>query len=121
MLLSFDATVSAVTYSIIEERVDKRENPRTILYNRVTCFVLEQHARMPDYLKLPIRALTLVLDASAIPASRKPLHCLAHAQRWHQIEAWKSSRITLKRDLIKFYESLAIFGWHSEIHENLGS
>ena len=117
MVLSFRFTVSALAYSIIWERCGEAGSGLDFLHNRAVRFVLEQHARMPDYLRLPLAGLTLVLDAWAIPLTGHPFHRLPHERRWRQILAWKSSTLGFRRDLIRFYESLVIFGWYTEVYE----
>ncbi len=113
MLINFKATVSAICYSIIQERgkldVSKSDFPN----NRVVAFVLHQHGQMPDYLKLPIFLLTLIFDLWGIVTAGKVFHCLPHVIRWRQIQAWQNSPIALCRDVIRFYESLVVFCWYS--------
>ncbi len=75
---------------------------------------LDQHRRMPDYLRLPFRCLTLLFDAWALPRTGRPFHRASPAQRSRQIRAWKGSALGVRRDLVKFYESLAVFAWHAE-------
>jgi hypothetical protein len=116
MLLHFPDTVSALTYSIIRERCADPPADAGFPHNRVTRFVLEQHARMPDYLRLPLALLTLAFDAWAIPFTGSPFHRLPHERRWRQVLAWKRSSLGVRRDLIRFYESLVIFGWHAEVY-----
>jgi len=112
MLPSFPATVSALTYSIIRERC--ADDGRSFPHNRVVRFILEQHGRMPDYLRAPLQLLTLIFDAWALPFAGRPFHRLPHERRWRQVLAWKQSRPGPRRDLMRFYEGLAIFGWHAE-------
>ena len=116
MLLSFDATVSALAESIIRERcrgdgAAARGSPEP-----VARFVLATHARMPDYLRLPLRSLTLGFDAWPLLSAGRPFHRRPHEHRWRQIQAWKDSRLGFRRDLIKFYETLSIFGWYAELY-----
>jgi hypothetical protein len=80
----------------------------------VATFVLAQHRRMPDYLRLPFWCLTLLFDAWSLPLTGRPFHRASAAQRSRQLRAWKSSRLGFRRDFIKFYESLALFAWYSE-------
>jgi hypothetical protein len=77
-------------------------------------FLLDQHRRMPDYLRLPFRCLTLLFDAWSLPLTGRPFHRASAAQRSRQLRAWKNSRLGFRRDFIKFYESLALFAWYSE-------
>ena len=75
-------------------------------------FVVEQHARMPDYFRLGVRMLTIAFALSWL----RPFHRLTPSARARRIARWRSSRLGPCRTLIKFYESLAAFGWMSE-HE----
>ncbi len=113
MFPDFSATVLALTETIVRERCGDETSLHT---GRVAQFVLEQHARMPDYLRTPLRLLTLAFDMSALPFRGRSFHRLAHSRRWQQILKWKASAIGVRRDLVRFYESLIIFGWNAEVH-----
>jgi hypothetical protein len=69
---------------------------------------------MPDYLRWGIRMVTFLFNISPILSRGKTFARLPTARRQSQILAWKHSRFKVKQDLVKFYESLAIFGWYSE-------
>jgi hypothetical protein len=116
MFLSFDATVSALAESIIRERCAGTDADRSAAHLPVASFLLDTHARMPDYLRLPLQCLTLGFDAWALLSTGRPFHRLPHDRRWRQIRAWKESALGFRRDLIKFYETLAVFGWYSELY-----
>ena len=129
--MSFRLAVSSLVGSILDQRFceggsarhgdhAELEHPGKIddpgsAVEKVVQFVLEQHGRMPDYLRLPLAALTVAFDAWAIPTSGRLFHHLPHDRRWQQVLAWKESRLGFRRDLIRFYESLAIFGWYSDV------
>jgi hypothetical protein len=113
-VLSFEATVAALTASIIQGRCG---DGGPAAGERVTRFVLAQHADMPDYLRLPMRCLVLTFDAWAIPLAGRPFHRLPHERRWKTIERWRGSRLGPRRDLVKFFESLAVFGWFADRHD----
>jgi hypothetical protein len=129
--LSFRLAVSALVKAIIRQRccpggdVSENGHPEAgdagEALQQVVRFVLKQHARMPDYLRLPLAVLTVVFDAWAIPRSGRFFHRLPQERCWQQILAWKRSRLGFRRDLIRFYESLAIFGWYAEVYESLDS
>ena len=113
MSLSFEYTASAICYSIIHQRCQPTSSLLAFPHNEVVGFVLQQHSRMPDYLRLPIVVLTLVFDLWGILQGGALFHRLPHSVRWHQIDLWQSSPIGFCRDLIRFYESLTVFGWYS--------
>lgn len=110
----FRRVVSALTYSVLTERCGFTPAAGDISPNRVVGFVLDQQARMPDFLRLPLRVATLLFDAWAIPFTGRAFHRLPHPQRWRFVCAWKNSRLVFCRDLVRFYESLAVFSWYSE-------
>jgi hypothetical protein len=110
--LRFEHTVSALVYSIVRERCVVSGEEWHL--NRVVRFVLCQHDHMPDYLRLPIKLLTLVFSMESLLTSGCWFQRLQHKRRWAQVLRWRRSRLGLCRDLIKFYESLAVFGWHAD-------
>ena len=116
MVLMFELTVSALADSIIRERCAGEGIDASHYHDSVTRFLLGQHERMPDYLRLPLQVLTLVFDSWALPRNGHPFHRLTHERRWRQICAWKRSRVGKFRDLIKFYESLTILAFYSEVY-----
>lgn len=116
MSANFFATVSALTYSFIFEQ----ERGRVVAgchRNAVVRFIVEQQARMPDYLRLPLHGATLLFDAVSFFFTGRLFHRLPHARRWPIILRWKHSGIGPCADLMRFYESLAVFGWSSMRHE----
>jgi hypothetical protein len=113
----FQKTVRAITEAVLWERI----GPEGVaLVGPVYGFVLAQHSRMPDYLRLPVLALTLLCDSWPLWLGYgRPLHNLPLDQRRTVLSAWKRSRIGFRRNLIKFYDSLAVFGWAAEEQERL--
>jgi hypothetical protein len=106
----FEDTVSALTYSLIREHRGPGWSP---LHNQVVRFVLEQHGRSPDYLRIPLLVFTCVFDLAAVVRAGQPFHRLAPERRRQQLLAWRTARLGVCRDLVRFYESLAVFGWTS--------
>lgn len=82
-------------------------------YNDVAEFVVSQSSAMPDFLHLPMRAATLLFDLWPIVKCGKPYHLLDPGRRRLQRLAWRSSRISAFRDLMRFYESLATLALYS--------
>lgn len=107
----FAPTVSALTYSIIRARCGDASALADDRHNRVARYVLAQHASMPDYLRLPFAALTVAFGAAAVGLTGRPFHALPHERRWRFVDAWRRLPISFARDLIRFYESLVVFGW----------
>ncbi len=116
MLVSFDSAVSALTDSIIEEQCLGAGPEATGSREAVTRFLIQLHASMPDYLRFPMKCLTLAFDAWPLPFTGKPFHRLSHEQRCRQIRAWRHSAIGKRRDLMKFYDSLVVFGCYSTVY-----
>lgn len=115
MPLSFDGAVKALADTTIRQQA-LAAMPDRDLPGTVGDFLVDVQARMPDYLRLPFRLLTLAFDAWSLPTAGKPFHRLPQDQRLRQVEAWKHSRIEARRRLIEFYESLTLFGLYSTLY-----
>jgi len=104
----FHDTVSALAYSLAQAHATAPPLPPfQPPYNDLTRFILRQHGRMTDYLRTPMLAATLGFDALASISTGHKFHRLPPLARRRFIEAWKNSNLSFKRDLIRFYESLA--------------
>jgi hypothetical protein len=113
MIVSFERTLHALADSILSERCMKVETDLSHSSDTVATFLIEQYARLPDYLHVPFKGLVLVFDAWALLYTGRPFHSLPHEQRWPLIEAWEQSSIGFFRDLMKFCEALSMFVWYS--------
>jgi hypothetical protein len=110
----FRETVSAICYEIGDWHFAGGENPALAPpYNDVSEFVLEQWNRMPDYLCEPIRAATELFGVCGVLRNGRPYHRNAVPRRRLQRLAWRSSRLSPFRDLMRFYESLATLALYS--------
>lgn len=118
MTPSFSAAVFALTYSIVRERCAGAEEGSTRLLNRVATYILGCHSRLPDFMRVPLRLATIGLDGSTLLTTGRPLHLLSHEERWRRIERWRASRFSPLRNVLRFYEGLAVFGWYGEVHED---
>ena len=112
-MLDFEDTVSALVYSIVAERCPGDDHPDLHLRNDVVRFVIGQHGRTPDYLRLPLRLITLVFDAWPVLRRGRPFHSLSPELRAGQIDRWRTSRVAAMRDFVRYFEGLAIFGWYA--------
>ncbi|MEB3280164.1 MAG: hypothetical protein VKK42_14715 [Lyngbya sp.] len=110
----FTNTASALCYSIIQQCCQPTDSPDDFPHNDVVRFVLQQHNRMPDYLRFPIVFLTILFNFWGLIVTGSPFSRQPHPRRWQQIYAWKNAPISICRDLIRFYESLVILCWKSE-------
>lgn len=113
MVIDFRKTAQALVESILNAQCGVPPGDSQI--EMVTQFILQQHARMTDYLRGPLRFATIAFDAAALPRAAKPFHQLDLASRSRQVERWRKSKIGTQRDLILFFERLAIFGFYSMI------
>ena len=100
----FHDTVSALAYSLALPHANSPELQPP--FNDLTQFILTQHAQMPDYLRGPMRLATLGFDATRF-------HRQPPEKRARQIERWKHSTRGFQRDLIRYYESLALLALYS--------
>jgi choline dehydrogenase-like flavoprotein len=114
MQRAFESAVSALCYAFIRAHFGDRAGAPGASWNRAVRFVLDQHARMPDYLRLPLKVLTLLFVRwSGFPRVGS-YRTLDADQRWRRIERMRRS-VSPFRDLIRFYEGLTIFGFHEEL------
>ncbi len=109
----FQATVSALCYSILRERCPAAETERSFPHNMTVRFVLDQHGRMVEFLRLPLACVTVAFGWSSILRYGKTFRRLEHHDRWKHVEAWRNAPLAVCRDLVRFYESFVIFYNHS--------
>jgi choline dehydrogenase-like flavoprotein len=105
--------VSALAYSFAQAHAEPGRADLQAPYNDLARFILCQQAKLPDYLRTPIRAATLGFDLAGLLRTGEPFHAQPPAKRWRQAEAWKNSRLSCQRDLMRYYESLAILALYS--------
>jgi choline dehydrogenase-like flavoprotein len=98
--------VSAIAYAVAQEQ-------GTPPFNDITQFILAQQARMPDYLRSPMAGLTLGFDLLGVLRTGHAFHSRAPAAREKQLSAWRESRLSVKRDFVRYYQSLATLALHS--------
>jgi hypothetical protein len=109
----FQATVSALGYSVLRERCPAPSSPLDFPNNRAVQFVLDQHARMPGPLRFALACATVAFGCSSLLVHGRMFHRLPHAARWQQVERWRNSPLGVCRDLIRFYDSLIVFHVYS--------
>ncbi|MBL3684632.1 hypothetical protein F2981_18985 (plasmid) [Sinorhizobium meliloti] len=85
-LPSVEQCVGALTDTLA--RIERPETCGQENLPRIAAFVLETQARMPDYLRLIFRVLTLIFDAWPYFLTGKPFHRLDLARRIDQVEHW---------------------------------
>jgi hypothetical protein len=113
-LPNFERSVRALTDVAIHDRPGPI--PSVDIADDVARFVLQVHARMPDHLRLALRLLTLLFDAWPYPTTGRPFHALDRAQRRARVRTWEQSRLGVRRSLIAFYKSFAIYGLYAELY-----
>jgi hypothetical protein len=113
--LCFKNTVSSLCYAIIKNKQLLENNSSCFPHNQVVNFVLKQHQNMPDYLRLPILILTLGLNSYSFFQKGKLLTSLSTGLRCQYLDQWKQSSFSPLRDLMRFYESLTVFAWYSNL------
>src|SRR2546427_9400353 len=89
----FHDTVSALAYSLAQSQTRVHAPESQPPYNDLTRFILEQHARMPDYLRAPMLAATLGFDLFNWARTQGLFHSRPPETRQKQIAAWKNSRL----------------------------
>ena len=108
-----ESTISALCYSIIQTLPgadDGLEFPN----NDVARYVIMQHRRMPDYLRIGIGIFTCTFDLWGILTGLRLFHNQSIEARARQIEYWKKAPLGPMRDLMRVYESLAVICWYSK-------
>jgi hypothetical protein len=109
----FDRAVGGVVGVLVREHGGARAAALTA---RVAGFVQGQFARMPDYLRPPIWLLTLALDGwPVVIGYGRRLHRLDGAEASQVLARWRTGWPPVCRDLVRFYEALAVFGLAAEI------
>ena len=115
MKRAFEGAVSALCYSFIRAHFGARAGAPGPAWNRTVRFVLDQHARMPDYLRLPLKVLTLIFVRWSGFPRLGSYRDLDADRRGGRIEGMRRSVLSPFRDLIRFYEGLTIYGFHEEL------
>ena len=109
----FEDTASAMVYSVARQHENSGNDFRAPPYNDVARFVLAQHSRMPDYLRLPLAGATLGFDLVGLPHGGSLFHSMPPEAREKLIEDWKNSNSAPCRDLIRYFESLTTLALYS--------
>jgi len=105
----FEQCVGALAETFIGSRYGADAARNTPLVRDAANFVLAQHARMPDYLRLPFFGATLGFSVAALLTCGSPFHRLADEKRQRHIRLAKKAGPF--RDLMRFYEGLSIFAY----------
>ncbi len=107
----FHDLVSAVAYSLARphEAPGQFHPP----HNDLTQFILAQHAQMPDYLRPAMKLAAWGFDTMGVLHHGRRFRRQPPEQRARQIADWKNSGSSVQRDLIRYFESLALLALYS--------
>ena len=81
----------------------------------MSSYVLAEHGRLPDHLRLPMHVLTLLFDALPLPFAGAAFHALPPERRAPWIDRWRTAPLGVCRDFIRFHESLAVFAGYDAL------
>jgi choline dehydrogenase-like flavoprotein len=112
---AFHDTVSGLAYSLAQPHANADEPALQSPFNDLVRFVLQQHSRMPDYLRTPLKAATLAFDLMGFARTCIRFHTQPPSSRLTQIARWKKSRLAYCRDLIRYHESLSTLALYSRL------
>jgi choline dehydrogenase-like flavoprotein len=109
----FHDVVSSLAYSLSEPHATKEFPSLDAPYNDVTNFLLSQHSRIASQLRGPLQMASLAFDIEGLLRTGRKFHHQRNFTRGKQIAAWKTSKLGFKRDLIRYFESLAMLSLYS--------
>ncbi|MDW9830268.1 hypothetical protein GOB24_22055 [Sinorhizobium meliloti] len=115
MLPSIEKCVAALADTLV--RIERPETNRQEDLKPIVFFLLSTLARMPDYLRVAFRVLTLAFDAWPLVFTGRPFHRLDLKRRIDQVEHWDGSQLAFRQALVAFYRSFVIFGLYSELYK----
>lgn len=107
----FHDAVSALAYSLAHPHANSSALQPP--FNDLTRFILQQQSQLPDWMRAPMLAAALGYDVFGWLNDFKPFHRQPPEPRARQIAAWKNSKLAFKRDLIRYFESLATLSLYS--------
>ena len=105
LLMSYSGTVEAIC-SELHNRYAALGDQSGSELARVADAIIECQRAMPDYLRLPMRVLTLVFDYWGWISGGSRFERLDDVARAQQFNTWKYSRFGFCRNFVRFYESL---------------
>lgn len=113
-LPSFEKCAAALVETLVRQEMPPGKHVDDT--SALTDYILATHARMPDYLRLAFRILTLIFDAWPYLSTQKPFHQMDHERRARQLRRWQQSRLPIRASLIGFYRAFTIFGLYSRFY-----
>jgi hypothetical protein len=114
-----DKTISALACELVamHEGPPSEASPS---HEHVITFVREQLNRMPWFLGWAIKAVTCVFGISGFVDVPAFFFLKRPRQRKRHVEKWRTSRLKMCRDLIKFYAALVAFALYSQSKTSQG-
>ena len=115
MLPNFERAILALGETVAWERQSGSDRVAS-LGKGAADFLLAVHKRMPDYLRPPFHILVLVFDAWPLVRRGRLFHQLRIDDRLAELDRWRQSRLEVRRRLVEFYATLAVFGMYSDLY-----
>ena len=112
---SVERTIAALVGTLIDEAgipATAEQRAETVGY------VLATIERMPDYFRLGFRTLAQGFSLAGIARHGRRFDRLDFAQRQAQVQAWRQSRIGVRRSMIAFYDAFTTFGAYSAAYRD---
>jgi hypothetical protein len=107
------ATARALAAVIVAQRCAARPDDAGRLA-RVTAAVLEQSARAPDVLRLPLALLLHLFDVAPIVRRGRRFVGLEPVAQAAALSRWRGARVGAFRSFVRYWESLVILAWYAE-------
>jgi hypothetical protein len=105
-------TIAAICYEIARQHVSTGH-----AQGELERFIGAQLRRMPGFLAAAIYAATVAFSLTSILHDARVFHKLQGVRRTLHVLRWRDSALAPCRDLIRFYESLAVLSLYAEIPE----
>ena len=114
-------TVSALVEQAIKNGTNELSSDNTYAYLESKRFLMQQVEKLPDFLQVPFKSLTLLLAVWSLPFEGRFFHRLSNRKQQRYFDFFKRSKLNWQRDLISFYETLSIFSFYSCVEERESS
>jgi hypothetical protein len=99
--MSYQNIVTAISASLQEQHISGG-----LTADEIAVEIIERQACMPDYLRFPIRLLTLMFDWFGLLSGGRRFQSKGAPARLAQLNSWKYSSVGACRNFVRFYESL---------------
>ena len=106
--------ISSIVYSVIDTFHGNNELSNSAHLNRTVMILYNKLYRMPGFLSISMRILTLVFDWYGFVTTGTRFHKQSPAKRKYQLSLWENSTFATFRDFVRFYQTLSVFIYCSE-------